>query len=128
VEALLSKGIQVSIETNGSLDISTIPDKPEVLISMDIKCLSSGMERRMRMENIPLLREKDQLKFVIADEDDYIFAKKIIGAHRPRCPIVLTPVGGSDLRALAERVIDDRLDARVLPQLHKLIWGERKGV
>jgi 7-carboxy-7-deazaguanine synthase len=38
--------------------------------------------------------------------------------------VIFTPVGGKDLRWLAEKVLEDRLDVRVLPQLHKFIWGD----
>jgi 7-carboxy-7-deazaguanine synthase len=33
-----------------------------------------------------------------------------------------------DLEPLAEEVLASGLEVRVLPQLHKIIWGERKGV
>ena len=42
--------------------------------------------------------------------------------------MVFQPVGGLDLRDLAERVLEDRLDVRVLLQLHRYIWGDQRGV
>lgn len=91
---------------------------------MDIKCPSSEMHEMMDFSNLELLSPYDQLKFIIADERDYLYAKKIIKEYDPKCPIVMTPVGGTDLEYLANRILKDRLNARVLPQLHKLIWGD----
>ena len=82
----------------------------------------------MRWENLSLLKPKDQLKFVVADEADYEFAKGVLERHSPDTEVVFSPVGGMDLQPLAERVLADGLDARVLPQLHKIIWGDRRSV
>ena len=47
IDRLISSGKQVDIETNGAVDLSAVPDDPHILISMDIKCPSSGMTDRM---------------------------------------------------------------------------------
>jgi 7-carboxy-7-deazaguanine synthase len=44
------------------------------------------------------------------------------------CTVIFSPVGGMDLEYLADEVVSRRLDVRVLPQLHKIIWGERRSV
>ena len=129
IRRLISMGIQVVLETNGSVDLSAVPDDPLVMISMDIKCPSSGMTDRMLMSNIDVLSGKDQLKFVIKDDDDLDFAIDFVRGHNIRCPVIFGPVGGTDrLEHLVERVLAEHLDIRVLPQLHKLIWGDKKGV
>lgn len=129
MERLVSKGIQVILETNGSVDLSAVPDSPLIMISMDIKCPSSGMTDRMLMSNIDILSPKDQLKFIIKDDEDLDFAVDFVRNHDIRCPIIFGPVGGTDrLEHLVERVLEEKLDIRVLPQLHKIIWGDRKGV
>lgn len=125
---LLSRGCRVSLETNGSVSIASLPRSERLTISMDVKCPSSGMADRMEMRNIPLLGKNDQLKFVIADRADYEYAKSVMARHRPACHVIMTPAGGRDLKNLAEWVISDCLDVRVLPQLHKVIWGDKKGV
>ncbi len=127
-DRLLREGHRVSVETNGSVDIGILPDHPDLLISMDIKCPSSGMTDRMCWENLSLLRRKDQLKFIVADENDYEFAKDVLGRYHPDTEVIFSPVGGMHLEPLAEAVLKDRLDARVLPQLHKIIWGDRRSV
>ncbi len=129
IRKLVRKGIQVVLETNGSVDLSCVPGHPLVMISMDIKCPSSGMADRMLLSNLDILSQKDQLKFVIKDEDDLDFAVRFVKEHGIRCPVIFGPVGGTDrLEHLADRVLQEKLDVRVLPQLHKIIWGDRKGV
>lgn len=52
-----------------------------------------------------------------------------VRSHDIACPVIFGPVGGIDrLEWLVQRVLDEHLDVRVLPQLHKIIWGDRKGV
>ncbi|MFO7792885.1 MAG: radical SAM protein [Candidatus Saliniplasma sp.] len=124
---VLGQTYEISIETNGSLDIEQI-SKADVHISMDYKTPSSGMCGEMRDENIDFLKTTDVLKFVIADKDDYDFAKETIKKLDPPSEIVFQPVHGIELKDLAEWVIEDGIDVRVLPQLHKLIWGDKKSV
>ena len=129
IERLVSKGIQVVLETNGSVDLSEVPRDPLVMISMDIKCPSSGMTDRMMLSNIDILSSKDQLKFVIKDQADLDFAVGFVRSHRTPCPAIFGPVGGTGrLEWLVDRVLREHLDVRVLPQLHKIIWGDRQGV
>jgi 7-carboxy-7-deazaguanine synthase len=128
ISRLLEEGKHVSLETNGSLSIAGLPDDPQLMISMDYKCPSSGMEDRMLLDNLKHLRPKDQLKFVVADKDDLERAEDVLRKYEPDCPAILTPVGGLTLAPVVEFVLRHKLEVRVLPQLHKLIWGERRGV
>ena len=129
LDALLKTGKKVVLETNGSIDLKDVPDHPEMMISMDIKCPSSGMSDRMLDSNIPLLRMKDQLKFIIKDQTDFDYAVGYLREHPVRTNVIFGPVGGTDkLEWLVQSVLDNDVDARVLPQLHKIIWGDRKGV
>lgn len=129
IQGLIGRGIQVVLETNGSADLSDVPDDPLVMISMDIKCPSSGMTDKMLLSNLDLLSRKDQLKFVIKDERDLDFAVDFVKEHNPDTNIIFGPVGGTDrLEWLVQRILEEHLDIRVLPQLHKIIWGDKKGV
>ncbi len=128
VQALEEKGCEVNIETNGSIDLGVIDRGPKTHMLMDIKCPSSGMQDRNLFTNISKMRSDDVLKFVIAHQEDYIYAKRLLERQLPPCPVVFQPVGGLDLRDLAERVLEDRLDVRVLLQLHRFIWGDQIGV
>lgn len=126
---LISKGIMVVLETNGSVPLDDVPSDPHVMISMDIKCPSSGMTDRMLLSNLALLSEKDQLKFVIKDERDLDFAVGFLRDHPVRTNVIFGPVGGTEmLEWLVDRVLSENLDVRVLPQLHKVIWGDKRAV
>ncbi len=119
----------IILETSGHKDPPSVFWTDSCLISMDCKCPGSGMEKRMDFELMEKLRPKDQLKFVIQDEADYEYAKGILKKYKIRANIVFQPVYGSSLKWLTERVLEDRLErVRVLPQLHKIIWGEIRGV
>ena len=125
----LSKaGKTVVLETNGSISVKDVPDSDNIIISMDIKCPCSEMQDRMDFANIPLLKKKDQLKFVISDGADLEYAIGILEKYSPKCEVIFTPVGGMDIEPLAEEVVERRIDARVLPQLHKIIWGNKRAV
>lgn len=128
LDRLLEAGKHVTIETNGSISIKDLPDSENVLVSMDIKCPSSKMVERMDWNNLALLKPKDQLKFVLANEGDYDFAIDIVRRYKPDTEIIFSPVGGMDARPIAERVVESGLNIRVLLQLHKIIWGDKKGV
>ena len=128
IERLSSVGKTVVIETNGSIDVSDIPDRDNIIISMDIKCPSSGMQDKMLFENIGVLKKKDQLKFVISDGNDLEYAISVYEKYKPECEVIFSPVGGMDIEPLAEEIVGRRLNVRVLPQLHKIIWGNKRGV
>jgi 7-carboxy-7-deazaguanine synthase len=128
IQNLVDEGYEVCLETNGSKSIEDIPCLGAMVISLDIKCPSSGMQKEMDFSNLELLSLNDQLKFIIADLKDYEYAKETIAKYKPICSLIMTPVGGRKLKDLAEWVLKDGLNVRVLPQLHKLIWGEKKGV
>ena len=127
INELLLKGYYVNLETNGSLPIPA--SHPRLIRSVDCKCPSSGMSDRMLYDNITFLEEQDQLKFVLKDVDDYEFARrKIIQNLKPKANIIFTPVNGLRGAWIVERVLEDRLDVRVMGQLHKVFWtpGRRR--
>lgn len=133
VKALVDEGFLVAIETNGSMPIDYYLgfDAPKVVISMDIKCPSSGMTEYNRIESLKQLRPTDQLKFVIRDEKDFKYARETLKANPVGCQIIFQPVYGTDPKWLVKRVLKSGLAAlgvRVMVQLQKVIWGERPGV
>jgi 7-carboxy-7-deazaguanine synthase len=101
---------------------------------MDIKCPSSGMQDRNDMENLERLTEKDELKFVIGNREDYDYAKRVIGSpgrhSHYKVPVHLSPVFNEiGPKTLAEWILEDHLDVRLHLQIHKIIWGpDRRGV
>lgn len=125
---LLDADKRISIETNGSVDISKIPDDDRIIISLDVKCPSSGMSDENRIENLKYMQEKDQLKFVIGDSIDLNYSIRFLRENQVCCNVIFSPVGGMDLRPIAEEVVQRKLDVRVLPQLQKIIWGDTRSV
>jgi 7-carboxy-7-deazaguanine synthase len=114
------------LETNGSMDVSRVPD--EVTKIIDIKCPSSGMSDRNRMGNLDIVGPRDEVKFVLADRADYDWAKHLVTSdHRfERVHVThFAPVFGALAPAdLAEWILADRLEVRLGFQLHKIIWGK----
>jgi 7-carboxy-7-deazaguanine synthase len=126
---LISDGYEIVLETSGHKEPPPIFWADSCFISMDCKCPSSRMEKRMDFELFEKLRPKDQLKFVIQDDADYEYTKEILSKYQIRSNIIFQPVYGTSLDWLAGRVLEDKLgNVRVLPQLHKIIWGDRRGV
>lgn len=120
--ALIESNFMIVLETNGSIPLDELPTEDNLIVSMDIKTPSSGMHEKMNFKNIEILGPLDYIKFVIANEKDYEYSKKIIKEYDLR-NVVMQPVGGTNLQWLSERVLEDMLGSvRVLPQLHKIIW------
>ncbi len=123
---LCDAGYRVSLETSGALDCARVDAR--VMKVVDLKTPGSGEVHRNRYENLGLLRESDELKFVICDRADYEWAKGRLKAFVPRCEVLFSPSGGQlEARVLAEWILEDRLPVRLQLQLHKLIWGDVPG-
>ena len=125
---LCDSDYRVSLETSGALDISGVD--PRVTIVMDIKTPASGESSRNRWENLALLKPEDQLKFVVCDRDDYEWARQVVAEHdlTNRFAVLFSPAWGlGQDRALAEWILQDRLDVCFQIQLHKVLWGEVPG-
>lgn len=126
--ALCDAGFSVSLETSGALDIS--PVDPRVARIMDLKAPGSGEAARNRWENLPLLGPDDEIKIVLADENDYEWARKVIANHNLSkcCSVLLSPVQGQlNPSDLADWIVRDRLPVRFQLQLHKILWHDARG-
>lgn len=129
LRSLCEAGHEVSLETSGALDISEVD--PRVSRVVDIKTPGSGEAARNRLENLPILTARDQLKFVLCDRADYEWARTMLHTHRlaGRCEVLFSPAYGRiEPAQLAEWILADGLPVRFQIQLHKLLWGERRGV
>lgn len=125
---LLDKGYRVSLETSGALDVSAVD--PRVVKVMDLKTPSSGELAKNLYQNIDHLTTKDQVKFVIGDEQDYAWSKTILAEYdlANRCEILFSPVmGQQNPTELAEKILQDRLPVRFQLQLHKILWDDAQG-
>ena len=125
---LCDAGLDVSLETSGALDIADVD--PRVSRVVDLKTPDSKEMARNRLENIPLLTARDQVKFVICSRADFEWARGVLVEHRlaERCDVLFSP-SKSDLspRELADWIVEDRLPVRFQMQLHKLLWNDEPG-
>ena len=126
IRSLIGEGYRVLLETNGSFDIGRID--PECIRIVDLKCPSSGESNRIFWQNIDRLTQKDQIKFVIQDREDYAFAKATlekIGSRIPYDHRLFSPVQSVlPARDLAEWILQDGIRVRLHLQLHKILWPE----
>ncbi|MDY6831143.1 MAG: radical SAM protein [Thermodesulfobacteriota bacterium] len=128
IQHLLSAGYRVLLETNGTQDIGLV-DTACVRI-VDVKCPSSGESEKNDARNPDRLNAHDQVKFVISDRNDYIFAKKTAGRITAVAPdhLLFSPVHGLLAPSqLAQWILEDGLPVRLHLQLHKILWGEARG-
>src|SRR5207249_2817741 len=90
MKQLCDDGFTVLLETSGALDIK--PVDPRVRRIMDLKCPGSGEVARNRWENLPHLKQTDEIKFVIGTEEDYAWAKQVIAEYTLAsiCPILFS--------------------------------------
>lgn len=126
---LARAGRTVLVETNGSRDIS--PLAPEVIAIVDMKGPSSGESGKMDTENLERLRERDEVKFVIAGREDWEHMLCLLPRIDTRRNAVnLSPLfGGVAPAELARWMLDADLDARLNLQQHKYIWNpDARGV
>jgi 7-carboxy-7-deazaguanine synthase len=129
MKRLCDAGKEVMLETSGSVDISAVD--PRVVKIMDLKCPGSGESENNLWPNLRHLQPHDEIKFVIADRADFVWAKRIIEEYKLMGRTLLfTPVWGKlTLQTLAEWILADRLPVRLQTQWHKHIWGvEARGV
>lgn len=128
LSALCDVGYHVSLETSGAMDIAPVDTR--VVRVVDIKTPGSGEVGRNRWENLPLLTDRDQVKFVICDRADYEWSRLQISERKMdmRAMILFSP-SATQLPAveLAEWILADRAPVRLQVQLHKVLWGNTPG-
>jgi len=129
MNALARIGRTVLVETNGSLDISVLA--PEVIAIVDMKGPSSGESDKMDIVNLERLRERDEVKFVIADRDDWTHMLGLLPRiDTSRNTVNVSPLfGGVAPAELARWMLGENLDLRLNLQQHKFIWNpDARGV
>jgi 7-carboxy-7-deazaguanine synthase len=130
-ESLLERGYTVLVETGGQISLATV--NPRIHKIMDFKCPSSGMEEHNLYENVHYLTRKDEVKFVVADRNDFNWSCEIIRRFdlTSRVSAVLfSPVHSRLPHAdLADWVLKCGLPIRLQLPLHKIIWPDvQRGV
>ncbi len=131
MQRLVDRGLTVLLETSGSRDIGDVP--AEVHVILDLKPPDSGEERANLWSNVPKLRPKDEVKFVIASRRDYEWSRERVREHGldERVGAVLfSPVWGSvEPRVLVDWIMEDKLPVRFQLQMHKVVWPpDQRGV
>lgn len=114
---------RVLLETNGSLPLDEVP--PGVVIIMDLKTPGSGMEGANLWSNLNRLGREDELKVVLTDREDYEWTVSQLKEREAfgRIRVSLSPAAGLlKPEQLARWMVEDRLDARLQLQLHRIIW------
>jgi 7-carboxy-7-deazaguanine synthase len=140
---LLDAGYTVLLETSGERPLAAVP--PAVVKIVDVKCPGSGEGESFRVDNLPALTPRDELKFVIADRTDYEFARDFTRRHQLAArvhAVIFSPAFAAtaagrrdashcllDPRQLTDWILADDLPVRLGLQIHKFIWDPAtKGV
>ncbi|MBA7483715.1 7-carboxy-7-deazaguanine synthase [subsurface metagenome] len=110
-------GYTVEIETNGTRDFRAV--QPYATICMDVKCPSSG--ERSDLSLLPFITPRDCVKFVVADDNDLLYARAVMAQCEIRGEVFISPVEGSDYRAIADYIVKENLPVRFQLQLHKIL-------
>lgn len=128
INSLVLNDIEVNIETNGAVNLDKFWEfryTDRVIITMDYKCASSGMEDRMILSNLQLLQPKDVIKFVVSSYNELEKMEYILEESGCKARPYVSPVFGAiEPKELVEYVLDNKLyDVTVQVQLHKIIWN-----
>lgn len=128
INSLVVNDIEVNIETNGAVDLSDFWEfrySSKVIITMDYKCASSGMEDKMLLWNLKLLQPKDVIKFVVSNYNELEKMEYILEESECKAQPYVSPVFGAiEPKELVEYVLDNKLNnVKVQVQLHKIIWN-----
>lgn len=126
ITTLCDLGYEVLIETGGFVSTEKVDERAKIIL--DVKCPASGESKRNHWANLEQLNsEKDEVKFVIANLEDWEFAKEIIEKYdlqNRTKEILVSPVFGiENLAEIAETIAKSNLKVRLNLQLHKYIWG-----
>jgi 7-carboxy-7-deazaguanine synthase len=143
MQQLLDSGYRVLIETSGERPLARVPEAVHKIV--DVKCPDSGEAGSFRLENLQALTRNDEVKFVIASQRDYDFARDFTRQHKldgKVNSVIFSPAFRRDATGvrdvsnclispvqIAEAIVQDGLNVRLGLQIHKFIWDPAtKGV
>ena len=90
------------------------------------------MMKKNLWDNIKYIKTKDEVKFVIANKEDYNWAKEKIKKYNltKKCTVLMSPAYEEiEPKKIVEWMLKDKLNVRFQIQLHKEIWEpNKKGV
>lgn len=128
LSALCDAGYQVSLETSGAMDVTEVDQR--VMKILDIKTPASNEIEKNLWSNLAALKTHDEIKFVLCDEEDYTWAKRVLRDRELTkiCPVLFSPTHEQlSPTTLADWILRDNLPVRMQIQLHKLLWGMQPG-
>ncbi len=129
LKQLCDLGYDVTLETSGAILIDGVDSR--VIKILDVKTPASKEDTKNKFENFALLNADDQIKFVVCDEADYLWSKRLIEQYQldQTCEILLSPSHNQLAETtLADWILRDQLKVRFQFQLHKYLWGDKPGV
>lgn len=128
VYALESSGYVINIETNGGIEIPDNRSNRIFSYTMDIKTPCSGKDNVAKniYSNLELLSSKDEVKFVIASEEDYNFAKGTLKNYPTHANVIFSPMFIGKKSTIMEDLVDWVMQAklknvRIGIQTHKIL-------
>ena len=127
-KTLLDCGRTVLVETNGTKNIALLP--VGCIRIIDVKCPGSNAGGSFLMDNVPKLTATDEMKFVVTNRDDFEWALDFCRTHEifSRCAVYMSPAYGIiQPEVLAQWILESDRPVRMGLQLHKIIWGNRRG-
>jgi organic radical activating enzyme len=136
----ISNGYQLTIETNGSIDIDLQEDwQKKILFSMSVKLSNSGESTEKRINPKALSKiinfvDESYLKFVVSDEFLEKASQEIdtILNQIPPVEVYLMPLGDTSYKidTNSESVINLALEKgfKYSDRLHIRVWDNKRGV
>lgn len=127
MKTLCDEGFDVMLETGGSLSIEKVDKRVKIIL--DLKCPSSGMEKKNLYSNLNWIKPTDEVKFVIGNRNDYEWSKKTVeefGITGKAVVLFASVFDRLQPVQLAEWILEDNLNVRFQLQLHKYIWDPNK--
>src|SRR6266567_235274 len=136
MDRLLARGYTLLLETSGERPLEGVPNAVHKIV--DVKCPGSGEGGSFRMDNLKALTNQDEIKFVLADRQDYEFARDFTREQKLESKVqsvIFSPAFLKkpsserdasncqlDPRVLTEWILEDKLNVRLGLQIHKFIW------
>lgn len=135
LKKLIENGFNVSVETNGSINIKEyIEEFPTVSYIVDYKSPSSNMENKMILENFEVVRNIDCVKFVVSNLEDLKTMEKVYKEKNLEDRNINVFVSAVFNEINFEDIVNylklRKLNGiRLQLQMHKIIWNPmKKGV
>jgi 7-carboxy-7-deazaguanine synthase len=126
--SLVTTGMDVQVETNGSLDTGCLPQGTRVIL--DVKTPGSGMHLHNLYANLDRLRPGDEVKFVITGREDFDWALDTVRRYGLEHGTVLFSAAAGRLEpgVLADWLLAARrAGIRLQVQLHRWLWPPGPG-